>query len=72
MTMQKIRIKVLIGSSGNYVGYGWQGASDKDMDDTLYDAVEDLQTKEYFLTAELPVPGSTPEEIAALVQSTDA
>lgn len=68
MRTQKIRIKVLIGSSGNYLGYGWQGASDKDPDDTLYDGIDELQTKEYFLTAELPIPGSAPEEIAATVE----
>lgn len=68
MKTQKIRIKVLIGSSGNYLGYGWQDMSDKDPDDTLYDGVEDLHTKEYFLTAELPIPGSAPEELVATVE----
>lgn len=65
---QKVRIKVLIASNGNYIGHGWQGASDKDPDETLYSCVEELHTKEYWIVAEIPIPGSEPETVEGNIE----
>ena len=67
MKTQKVRIKVLIGASGRYTGYGWQGMNDKDPDDTLYEGMNDVNFKEYFLIADVPIPGADAEEIAAKI-----
>lgn len=68
MITQKIRIKVLIGNSGNYCGYGWRGAEENAPDDTIYDVVDCLSTKAYWLTAEIPIPGTEEKEVEAVVE----
>lgn len=69
MTMQKVRIKVLIDDKGNYCGYGWLDAGEKDPDDTLYDVIESLCTKAYWITAELPIPSAEIVEAEATVEA---
>lgn len=65
---QKVRVKVLLGASGNYLAYGWKDAGDKEPDDTLYDSIEELQTREYWITAELPLPCADAEEFKAEIE----
>jgi len=65
MATQKVRIKVLIDDTGNYCGYGWRGASDKEPDDTIYEVIEGYPSKAYWITAELPIP--TTEEVEAVL-----
>lgn len=53
----QIRIKVLINAEGQWAGYGWKGASDRDADDTLTECVPyEGAMQEYWLTADIPVP----------------
>ena len=68
MKIQKVRIKVLIDDTGNYCGYGWKGASDKEPDDTLYSVIESLTTKAYWITAEIPIPDDVAIEADAVVE----
>ncbi|WP_161967689.1 hypothetical protein [Fimbriiglobus ruber] len=63
--IMQVKIKVLINSDGKYCGYGYEGAKPKDLDDTLYEVVYGGQLKEYWLTADLPVP--VVDEVAATV-----
>lgn len=68
MKIQKIRVKVLIGPSGDYIAHGWLGALEKDPDETLYNCNEELGAKEYWLTAELPIPQGEAPEVEAQVE----
>lgn len=56
METVKIRIKVLMDSKGNYAGYGYKGASNQDLDDTIYECIPvDGPVQEYWINADLPV-----------------
>lgn len=68
MATQKVRIKVLIDDTGNYCGYGWRGASNKEPDDTLYSVIESLTTKAYWITAEIPIPDNATIEADAVIE----
>ncbi len=65
---QKIRIKVLIAPSGDYMAHGWRGASNTDPDETLYSCIEDMGGREYWITAELPIPNAPAEEIEGSIE----
>jgi hypothetical protein len=69
MQTQRVRIKVLIDDSGNYCGYGWRGAGEKDPDDTLYEVIEGLATKAYWIIADLPIPTTEVREVDAVVEA---
>ncbi len=64
---RKVRIKVLINEEGEYCGMGWQDAGEKDPDDTIYESIAGLVTREYWLTADIPIPDATAPEVAAEV-----
>ena len=68
MATQKVRVKVLIGPSGDYCAYGWQGASDKDPDDTIYEVITEFGAREYWLTADVPIPNADTSEIQAVIE----
>lgn len=68
MATQKVRIKVLIDDTGNYCGYGWRGADDKEPDDTLYSVIESLTTRAFWITADLPIPTNETIEAAATIE----
>lgn len=65
---RKVRIKVLINEEGDYCGMGWQNANEKDPDDTIYESISGLVTREYWLTADLPIPDTKAPEIAAEIE----
>ncbi len=71
MAMQKVRIKVLIDDTGNYCGYGWRGAGEKEPDDTLYSVIESLTTKAYWITADIAIPTTEIIEAEATVEKSE-
>lgn len=64
---RKVRIKVLINEEGDYCGMGWQDAGEKDRDDTIYESIAGLNVREYWITAQVPLPGRA-EEIEGSVE----
>lgn len=40
---------------------GWQEAGEKDPDDTIYESVAGLNVREYWITAEVPIPDAATE-----------
>lgn len=58
---RKVRLKVLINELGEYCGMGWQEAGEKDPDDTIYESVAGLNVREYWITAEVPIPDAATE-----------
>lgn len=65
---RKVRIKVLINELGEYCGMGWQDAGEKDPDDTIYESISGLNVREYWITADVPIPANA-EEIQGGVES---
>lgn len=66
----QVRIKVLVSAEGDYCGYGYNKAKSNELDDTLYEVVFGHPTKEYWLTADLPLPQQT--EVEAVVETTES
>jgi hypothetical protein len=69
---QRVRVKLLINSQGEWVAYGWSGAGDDDPDGVLYDMMSDKDTDyahTVFLTAEVPLPARAEFEVRAQVES---
>ena len=67
MKTQKVRIKVLIDSAGNYCGYGYKDAHAKDIDETLYDVVDGPNMTAHWITVDIPIPEITISEVTMTI-----
>lgn len=64
----KIRIRLMMNADGEWAAYGWNGASEGDETEVLYDMLSSYDTsnvRTYDLTAEIAAHGV--EEIPSIV-----
>lgn len=67
MKTQRVRIKVAINGEGQYCGIGWTTAKESDPNDTIYESITGDIVREYWITADVPVP-TTADEIKGSIE----